>query len=53
MGRRRRRALEAPGTSLRLASFLVEYQFRRNEVAQQSHARTRMARHKGGKLRPP
>ena len=46
------RAIEAPGLSLELALFLVDYHIRRNEVARRSHTKTWMARHKNVKLLP-
>src|SRR5207249_4767387 len=40
------RAMEVPGLTLTMALRLVEYHIHRNQVAQQSHTKTWMARHK-------
>ena len=46
------RAMEVRGLSLDLALLLVDYHIRRNEIAQRSHTKTWMARHKNVKLLP-
>jgi hypothetical protein len=46
------RAIEVPGLSLEVAVLLVQYHTRRNKIAQQSHTKTWMARHKKVKLLP-
>lgn len=46
------RAMEVPGLSLGIALLLVEYHIARNKIAQRSHTKTWMARHKGVKLLP-
>jgi hypothetical protein len=42
--------MEIPGLSLEVALLLVDYHIRRNEIAQRSHTKTWMARHKGVEL---
>jgi hypothetical protein len=44
------RAMEIPGLGLELALQLVDYHIRRNAIAQRSHTKTWMARHKGVKV---
>jgi hypothetical protein len=44
------RAMEIPGLSLEVALLLVDYHIRRNEIAQRSHTKTWMKRHKRVKL---
>jgi hypothetical protein len=46
------RAMEVPGLSLGIALLLVEYHIARNKIAQRSHTKTWLARHKGVKLLP-
>lgn len=46
------RAMEVPGLSLRLALLLVEYHIQRNRIAQRSHTKSWLARHKNVKLLP-
>ena len=46
------RAMEVPGLSLGLALMLVDYHIARNKIAQQSHTKTWMAKHKNVKLLP-
>jgi hypothetical protein len=46
------RAMEIPGLTLDMALRLVEYHIHRNQIAQQSHTKTWMARHKNVKLLP-
>ena len=46
------RAMEVPGLSLGFALRLVEYHIARNKVAQGSHTKTWLARHKGVKRLP-
>ncbi|MGZ3302416.1 MAG: hypothetical protein ACXVB2_22670 [Isosphaeraceae bacterium] len=46
------RAMEVPGLSLDVALLLVEYHIHRNQIAQRSHTKTWMARHKKVKLLP-
>jgi hypothetical protein len=40
------RAMEIPGLSLKVALLLVDYHINRNKIAQRSHTKTWMARHK-------
>ena len=46
------RAMEVPGLSLDVALLLVDYHIHRNKVAQQSHTKTWLAKHKNVKLLP-
>jgi hypothetical protein len=44
--------MEVPGLSLGLALLLVDYHIDRNKIAQQSHTKTWLAKHKDVKLLP-
>ena len=46
------RAMEVPGLSLGMALLPVNYHVHRNKIAQQSHTKTWLARHKNVKLLP-
>jgi hypothetical protein len=46
------RAMEVPGLSVALAVLLVDYHIHRNTIAQRSHTKTWMAKHKNVKLLP-
>jgi hypothetical protein len=46
------RAMEAPGLSLGMALLLVGYHIQRNKIAQRSHTKTWLSRHKKVNLLP-
>ncbi len=46
------RVMAVPGLSVTMALFLLDYHIHRNKVAQRSHTKTWMARHKDIKLVP-
>jgi hypothetical protein len=46
------RAMEVPGLTLGLALLLVDYHIDRNRIAQRSHTKTWLAKHKNVKLLP-